>query len=389
MNERAISPASLLLICLAAASFECSAAERIAAPGELAIDGSGVHIPLLEGSMHPKVIVDMGDGQEYAFVVDTGAAVNVLDSAIAESLGLAQVGEMQIGAPGGPQIPGKIVNVPHASIGQATIKNAEFVTMDLNAFSGGSMQGVLGMALFRDYLLTYDYSRNEIKLSREALATDAPGVMPYTDKSGHIEVNMNVAGTAVVAHLDTGSMGGFTLPIDMKPSLPLKPSGQGAATARVVGGDRDIQFGQLDGDIQFAGTRYTNPRISFMDPSPGYGNVGSRVLSDFIVSIDQRRQLIRFEKNSQQRPASPGNAPRRLGVQFRGMPGGGPLTVGHVEPGSLAEKSGIKAGDILVGLNGRPSGDYDMATMGALFRGTEPLQIEVDRGGERRLIGIQ
>ena len=84
-------------------------------------------------------------------------------------------------------------------------------------------------------------------------------------------------------------MVGFTLPIEMKESLALKQAGQGAAKARLVGGDRNVQLGQLDGDIQFAGSRYEDPNVGFMDPSPGYSNVGSRVLGDFVVSIDQKK----------------------------------------------------------------------------------------------------
>ena len=204
------------------------AEESIAEPGQLEFAADSLTLPLTERGMHPKVIVDMGDGKKHKFVVDTGASVNVLDSAIAEVLGLEVVGEMQIGAPGGPQIPGKIVRMPLAHVGGATILNAEFVTMDLAKFSGGAMQGVLGMGLFRDYLLTYDYGRNEIQVTRDSLSAEEPGVMPYTDVSGHIQIDMDVAGTTLATHVDTGSMVGFTLPIEMKESLALKESFSGS-----------------------------------------------------------------------------------------------------------------------------------------------------------------
>jgi len=369
-------------------SAQCYAEERVADLGQLEFDGASLTLPMTEQGGHPKVIVDLGDGKQHVFIVDTGASVNVIDGAIAESLGFEVVGEMQIGAPGGPQIPGNIVRAPLTHLGGATIKDAEFVTMDLARFSGGTTQGVLGLGLFREYLLTYDYGRNQIRVSRDVLSTGGAGVIPYSDNDGHITVDMDVAGTTVATHVDTGSMVGFTLPIEIKESLTLKPAGQGAAKARMVGGNRDVQFGQLDGDILFAGSRYEDPNVGFMDPSPGYGNVGSRVLGDFVASIDQKNHLIRFEKSARKKVAA-GDGPRRLGVQFRGMPGGSTLTIGFVEPDSLGEKSGLLPGDVLLKLNGKPSEDYDMGSLGALFRGAEPLLMEVDRDGQIRTIEIQ
>ncbi|MDH3266220.1 MAG: aspartyl protease family protein [Gammaproteobacteria bacterium] len=363
--------------------------EPVAEPGQLEFAGASLTLPMTEQDGHPKVNVDLGDGEEHIFIVDTGASVNVIDAAIAESLDFEVVGEMQIGAPGGPQIPGNIVRAPLAHVGGATIKDAGFVTMDLASFSGGTTQGILGLGLFRDYLLTYDYRRNAIRVSRDSLSAGQPGVMPYNDHDGHIQVDMDVAGTSLATHVDTGSMVGFTLPIEMKESLALKPAGQGAAKARLVGGDRDVQFGQLDGDIQFAGSRYEDPTVGFMDPSPGYGNVGSRVLGDFVVSIDQKNHLIRFEKSTGKKVAAAGGGPRRLGVQFRGMPGGSVLTIGYVEPGSLGEKSGLLPGDVLLKLNGKPGEEYDIGSLGALIRSAEPLHLEVDRDGQTQIIEVQ
>ena len=373
---------------VAVASTLCFADERVAELGQLDFDSQSLALPMTDKGGHPKVVVDLGDGETHVFIVDTGASVNVLDAAIAAGLGLEVVGETEIGAPGGPQIRGDIVRAPLAHVGGATIRNAEFVTMDLATFSGGSIQGVLGMGLFREYLLTYDYPHSEIRVSRETLSAEEAGVMPYKDVSGHIQVDIDVAGTTLATHVDTGSMAGFTLPIEMIESLTLKPSGQGSSRARVVGGDRDVQFRQLDGDILFAGSTYEDPNVGFMDPSPGYGNVGARVLSDFVVSIDQKNGRIRFQKSASKATTAAAKGPRRLGVQFRGMPGGQTLTVGYVEPGSLGEKSGFLAGDVLLKINDKPTAEYDMASLGALIRGAEPLHMEIDRDGQMQTLKI-
>jgi S1-C subfamily serine protease len=70
------------------------------------------------------------------------------------------------------------------------------------------------------------------------------------------------------------------------------------------------------------------------------------------------------------------------------MPGGGALTIGTVDPGSLGEQAGLETGDVLVGLNGKPAESYDMKALGALFRGSTPLHFEVMRNGEKRMLEI-
>jgi len=340
------------------------AEEQLPNSGEFIFDGDAIVLPLVQQEGQPMVVVDFGDGEKYKFIVDTGASVNVLDSRIAEEQGYEVIGEIEIGAPGGPQIPANIVTVPIARIGGASIKEAEFVVMDVDGFSRGMTQGVIGMGLFRDYLLTFDQS------------------------GGRITVAVDVAGTQVASHIDTGAMGSFMMPGDMTGSLPLQAAPTAGPKARLVGGERDIKMAQLDGAIQFAGFRYENPKIAFMNPSPGYGNIGSRVLGELVMSVDQKNHLIAFRKPAHKVAAVSDNKPRRLGVGFRGVPGGSTLTISTVDSGSLGEKAGFSSGDVLLQLNGKATEQYDMSELGTLFRSSAPLTFDIERDGVSKTIRI-
>jgi len=364
------------------------AEEQLPNSGEFIFDGDAIVLPLVQQEGQPMVVVDFGDGEKYKFIVDTGASVNVLDSRIAEEQGYEVIGEIEIGAPGGPQIPANIVTVPIARIGGASIKEAEFVVMDVDGFSRGMTQGVIGMGLFRDYLLTFDQSGGRITVARENLSTDDPAVMPYNDVSGHIQIDVDVAGTQVASHIDTGAMGSFMMPGDMTGSLPLQAAPTAGPKARLVGGERDIKMAQLDGAIQFAGFRYENPKIAFMNPSPGYGNIGSRVLGELVMSVDQKNHLIAFRKPAHKVAAVSDNKPRRLGVGFRGVPGGSTLTISTVDSGSLGEKAGFSSGDVLLQLNGKATEQYDMSELGTLFRSSAPLTFDIERDGVSKTIRI-
>ena len=274
------------------------------AVGKLVFAGDVLHIELLDSGIHPKVNVDVGDGKGHGFIVDTAASVSLIDSAIAEEGGYEVVGKTMLGAPGGRQVPASIVRVPIARVGMAEIRDADFVAMDLASFSSGDMQGVLGLALFRDFLLTFDYGGGEIRVERGALSAQDPRAMHYQDVGGQILVEMKVAGESVSAHIDTGSPAGFTLPVEIKDSLPLKEVPVSAGNAHLVGGNRKVLQAQLDGNILFAGTAFEDPRLTFLDPSPGVGNIGSGVLREFLTTIDQRNRLIRFEQ-SDGNPPSP------------------------------------------------------------------------------------
>lgn len=369
---------ALMPITLAVAQTRISV-EDMPEAGEFNFENDVVILALEGGGGHPRVAVDFGDGQLYQFIVDTGASVNVIDAAVAEKFEFEVTGEIEIGAPNGPQVPGKIVRVDRVQVGGASITNAEFVSMDISTLTRGMSHGVIGLDVFSDYLLTYDLGQSQIRVSRDNLTIGDPAVTKYNNVNGKIQLEMDVAGTTVVSHLDTGSMGDFVLPAQLLQSLPLLGEPQKGPPARMVGGSRDIQYAQLDGAIRFAGLEFDKPRVAFMNPSTGYGNIGGGIYGRYVLSIDQTNQLLAFHKPAVGTVAAA--PPRRLGVGFRGMGAEPVLEVSMVAPGSLAETAGFEVGDKLVKVNGQPARDYAMPELGKLFGSQEPLAFEVDRQG--------
>ncbi len=362
------------------------AQDRKPATAPITFSGPELVVPLVDGTIHPITNVNFGDSTEYKFVVDTGASVNVIDTRIAEAEGFEVVGTTSIGAPGGNEIPVNIVLAPRLYIGGGLIENAELVAMDIDTMTGGLMQGVIGLPVFRQHLLVFDQGQNQVRVSTTSLSAESEQTLAYTDTDGHIQIAIDVAGTEVATHVDTGSMAAFTLPMELKGEVPTKEQAFFAGGATLVGGSRSIHRARIDGTIEFVGVSYKDPLVGFMDPSPGYANVGSRVLREFVVSIDQRNKLISFE----QRPVSeePGNPPRRLGIEFRGMPDSNALVIGHIQAGSLGELSGFQVGDLLVSVNGREIDRNGIVELGELIRGSEPLKVKVKRDGEATTIEI-
>jgi membrane-associated protease RseP (regulator of RpoE activity) len=184
-------------------------------------------------------------------------------------------------------------------------------------------------------------------------------------------------------------MGEFMLPGELISTLPVQISTSPGRKAKLVGGDRDIQVGKLDGVVRFSGLSFDNPTIAFMTPSTGSGNIGSGVIRELLFSIDQQQNLLQFSRPANRKPVDPADKPRRVGLQFQNMQGTDSLTVAAVGPGSLAEKAGLQSGDVLVAVNERATGDYDMSELGAIFRSNDTLMIEVDRDGEAVMVKIE
>jgi regulator of sigma E protease len=89
------------------------------------------------------------------------------------------------------------------------------------------------------------------------------------------------------------------------------------------------------------------------------------------------------------RVAGPQTPRRRLGIRFQGTPGGGQLIVAGVDPGSISEQAGFRAGDKIIAINDRPCEELDVNELGSLLGGASPLKFQLERNGESLVIDVQ
>jgi hypothetical protein len=89
MNNHYRALCALMLAAVAmTANTLCFADEPVAEPGQLDFPGQSLMVPLTGPGAHPKVVVDMGDGKQHEFIVDTGASMVTIPSSTAEELGI-------------------------------------------------------------------------------------------------------------------------------------------------------------------------------------------------------------------------------------------------------------------------------------------------------------
>ncbi len=366
-------------------------------PGRTHLRSSSVEIPLDLTHRHPVVEASVDGRGPYRFVVDTGAAYSLLDQAIADELRLPVVGRQTIASPNATHpIEGSRVRASRIDAGGLLIEEPVLATMDLAGYSGGLLQGVLGLSHFRGLLLTYDYPGSRLIVTRGALDPADPETVALASDPSFVEFPMRIGDAVLRTHLDTGSPGGFTLPKALEPELRfLSPPARGG-TIRLIGGEHPIWRARLDGTLRIGGLAYDNPDVTLTTVGDDFGNIGYEVLQRLVLTLDRANNLLRFHRPPTAATVAQGERPRRprLGVAFAMSPGGfivqdGGLLVQRVDAGGLAENAGLRAGDVLLAVDGTPLAGAGIPEIGRRLGTALPLALEILRDGEQLRLTVR
>ncbi len=234
-----------------------------------------------------------------------------------------------------------------ARVGEHGIRPLRVYALPMRRLSlaiGRQIDGILGFPAFKDVLLTLDYGREQVRISGGSLPEpdgreifDAPGKRPHLSvRIGDVRRRLRV---------DSGATGAFELKRSDRVRWSVEP--RPVRGAVVVGGFVVLDGGRLQGEVRLG-------PVLFEDPLVIRGGserlIGWRVLRHFEVTFDQRNARMRL------RAVRPG--PIRmgplvgLGLVYDPVPDG--LRVVRIFPGSSADAAGMREGDLIVAIDGRP-----------------------------------
>jgi hypothetical protein len=232
--------------------------------------------------------------------VDTAAACTVLlRRSLAEQLDLERVGEVAVAdASGRPSRAAETVRLPELRAGGLVARELLAVSHVPSAAHAASIpddvDGILGRALFESLLLTLDYPGRRLVLT-DAHLQPGPSVVSFELVQDVMQLNVGIAGQSVPVVLDSGHRGTVTLPRSWADLLPLAGPLADAGRVATVNVTYTRQIAPLAGSIVIADERVESPPLFFADEhTPKL--LGGGLLREFLVTIDQRSRLVRFER---------------------------------------------------------------------------------------------
>jgi predicted aspartyl protease len=268
--------------------------------------GNEVRIPFTVDPNFPVPVIQVKiNGQDSArFVVDTGMSGTILvRKELADSMKFNVIGHAMVGDASHKNLKKvQLIAVDSLIVGELVISNIVSITMDANADHIASvpnnLDGILGMQLFSNHILTIDYPNKEIILQKNLSDNDSrKDFIPYNYDNNAIEISVDVSNQNISLLVDTGHRGTITLPKSYSEKLPLSETLQPFGKMATVTNTYTREKSKINGLVILAGNNILNPPVVFADEhSPNL--LGFGILEHFRISIDQLNKLIRFSRES-------------------------------------------------------------------------------------------
>lgn len=266
--------------------------------------GSSVEVPMLAGD---ETIVEVRiDGKgPYRFLLDTGAAGGGrISKSLAGSLGLKTVGQALAGDPTGQNRQTiDVVEAGSIAIGGAVLSGVQLGVRDFPQGPAGTepgYDGILGIGLFQDFLLTLDYPRRRVRIENGELPpADGREVLGYEASRGVPQIHLKIGDQDVAADVDSGNQKGeLVLPASYLGKVPLEKEPVVVGRGRTGSNEFEVKQAPLKGAVRVGGQTVEHPLVDFVEGFP-HGNLGQKFLRRFALTIDQKNHRIRFRLPAQ------------------------------------------------------------------------------------------
>jgi len=338
------------------------------------------------------------------FLLDTGFDYSLIDAAVAQRLGLQVQDPQSVPQPGGAVEMGAVADVQLA-IGSVRVPPLTVQAVPLAGLEpivGRSLHGVLGHDVIARYVLTIDYERETLRFLPADADEPLPEgtVLPLTIVANEPFVD----GAIVQPHqseirgrfkLDTGSLDALGLNRNfLEGSAVLAP---GQVTRRVpgiaVGGDTDGLLFRIAG-FRLGPHIIYDPVIGATLASEGFenrdnaGTVGAEILRRFTVTLDYARARMVLAPN---RHFTDDPAVDRSGMWV--VANGDEFDEFQVRfafADGPAAAAGLEEGDVILGVDGRPSGTLRLVDVWRALRQPDGTAVALDvrRGDQRRTVHL-
>jgi predicted aspartyl protease len=340
------------------------------------------------------------------FIVDTGVRTAILtEKTYSDILNLAYSRKYTISGPGGERlIDAYVTNNVSLQLpgvdgrGHALLVLAEDY-LELRNYLGTDVHGILGYELFSRFVTTIDYERKVLTLSaptnfRKKRRYDAIPIK-IEDTKPFVTTSVVLSdGTQLTAKLlvDTGASHGLLLEPTSHPRIHVPDSVVSSVIGRGLGGEITGKVGRIHslrmGDYNIPGViaSFPDPNSYFdslkLSQTQRNGAIGGEVLSRFTVVFNFPKEEMYIRKNAAYKKKFHYNL---SGLTVRAK--GARLNVFEimeVRQKSVADRAGVRAGDLIVSVNGINTRSLDLNTILGFFNNKpgKKINLVVNRGGQ-------
>jgi hypothetical protein len=335
--------------------------------------GASTTIPITVVNNHIYLHVMLDGKGPYTFVFDTGGTY-ILTPEVAAALHATATGTAQVQGVGAASQAVQFAHVKQLQIGDATIANQDFLVLPIGqsfgVAEGFPIDGMIGYDIPARFLTTVDYAARTMTLAMPASVTPRGSAVPFYFDGTIPKVEVNVNGIDVEADLDTGNRAAFDL---YSPFVAAHPKIAQAETTGVgvlgfgVGGPLYGRLGRvnlrigafsLDNVVTGFSTQTTGATADPFTPA----NVGGGLWNRFTLTLDYPGQRIFLQPNAAYGRAFSYDRSGLFLIDY-----GGNTMVLDARPETPAAEAGMKKGDIIVAVDGKPAASYGLAQLRALL----------------------
>ncbi|MDC6364877.1 MULTISPECIES: retropepsin-like aspartic protease [Flavobacteriaceae] len=267
---------------------------------KLDLEKKEVNIPVDLSTQRPIIALNINEKGSYKFIFDTGAGRNFIDEELSKELKLEVIGKEFISSPGtNRQVISNRVTVPQISMTNVlTSKNVNMNTMPLRKML--PIHGVIGGMFFKNHLLSINYPKSILTITKGELKEDADNVIPFNQDSRILSTEISVAGNKQEAHLDSGNPGNIDIPFKLKDKLEFvkEPLEDGMIRTSLASHKR--WKATLKGDIVIGNLVYKSPEVNLIEGFE-FVNLGFQFFNQSKITIDRVNNLLKIEKSSSKR----------------------------------------------------------------------------------------
>lgn len=272
-----------------------------------------VHLaPLQIVHAKPFVAVTINGKGPFRFVLDTGTGAEAfITPELVAQLALPETGQIQLNDPSGRG--GR--KVPTVLLQSLQVAGVEFTAVHAAVHDlgngDGACEGLLGFALFRDYLLTIDYPNHRMSLASGNLKPDGQrSVLSFRISDGIPIVKLAIGSASIDAQLDSGGAG-LSLPLQLASQFKSALEYTSIIDAHSLSTSFRMMGATLDSDVHLGSYTFKRPYVE-INPAFPMASLGACPMQDFALTFDQKNGLVRLDARQRTHRLSATPYPMRL-----------------------------------------------------------------------------